>query len=180
MARNMLGSHAKRPQSAAVGRANLAGGSWSWIPSTDACSTRCRTIVGGPARIWPNWWVYHPRLPAALATVPCERLIEREIAIVDPRVARARLTLIVMVTLERERPDLIDGFARAMRDATEVTQCYYVTGAMDYVLMVSVGDMAEYEEFTRRHLFGINVRRFETMAVMGRTKFTTAVALASA
>ena len=106
-------------------------------------------------------------------------IIEREIAIVDPRVARARLTLIVMVTLERERPDLIDGFARAMRDATEVTQCYYVTGAMDYVLMVSVGDMAEYEEFTRRHLFGINVRRFETMAVMGRTKFTTAVALAS-
>ena len=107
-------------------------------------------------------------------------IIEREIAIVDPSVARARLTLIVMVTLERERPDLNDGFARAMRAAAEVTQCYYVTGAMDYVLMVSVGDMAEYEEFTRRHLFGINVRRFETMAVMGRIKFTTAVALASA
>ena len=65
-------------------------------------------------------------------------IIEREIAIVDPRVARARLTLIVMVTLERERPDLIDGFTRAMRAAAEVTQCYYVTGAMDYVLMVSV------------------------------------------
>lgn len=85
-----------------------------------------------------------------------------------------------MVTLERERPDLIDGFARAIREATEVTQCYYVTGGIDYVLIVLVGGMAEYGEFTKRHLFGANVRRFETMGVMGLTKFTTAVALASA
>ena len=44
--------------------------------------------------------------------------------------------------------------------------------------MVNVTDMAAYEEFTRRHLFGGNVRRFETMAVMGRMKFTTAISLA--
>lgn len=33
--------------------------------------------------------------------------------------------------------------------------------------------MADYEAFTRRHLFGTNVRRFETMVVMARTKFAT-------
>ena len=77
--------------------------------------------------------------------------------------------------IERERPDLIDDFARTMRRAPEVTQCYYVTGAVDFVLMVSVPDMAGYREFTSRHLFGSNVRRFETMVVMGRMKFTTAM-----
>ena len=45
--------------------------------------------------------------------------------------------------------------------------------------MVSVSDMAGYEEFTRRHLFGGNVRRFETMAVMRRMKLTTAIPLAA-
>lgn len=58
-------------------------------------------------------------------------VIEREVAILDPRVAGTRLSLIVNVTLERERPDLADGFARAMRQAPEVSQCYYVTGAVD-------------------------------------------------
>ena len=104
--------------------------------------------------------------------------IRAEVAILDPKLAGSQLSLVVMVTLERERPDLIDGFARAMRQAAEVTQCYYVTGAVDFVLMVNVTDMAAYEEFTRRHLFGGNVRRFETMAVMGRMKFTTAIPLA--
>ena len=62
-----------------------------------------------------------------------------------------------------------------MRRAPEVSQCYYVTGAVDFVLMVNVADMAEYQEFTRNHLFGSNVRRFESMVVMGRMKFGTGV-----
>ena len=68
-------------------------------------------------------------------------VIEREVAILDPRIAGTRLSLIVNVTLERERPDLADGFARAMRQAPEVSQCYYVTGAVDFVLLVMVADM---------------------------------------
>jgi Lrp/AsnC family transcriptional regulator, leucine-responsive regulatory protein len=106
--------------------------------------------------------------------------IEREVAILNPKVAGPRLSMVVLVTLEREGPDQLDRFAREMRAAPEVTQCYYVTGAVDFVLMVGVADMAAYEDFTRRHLFGGNVRRFETMAVMGRMKFATAVPLAAA
>ena len=107
-------------------------------------------------------------------------VIEREVAIVDPRFTPTRLGLIVNVTLERERPDLIDDFARSMRRAPEVSQCYYVTGAVDFVLLVSVADMEAYREFTSRHLFGSNVRRFETMVVMGRMKFGTGVPMADA
>src|SRR5262249_46277956 len=107
-------------------------------------------------------------------------VIEREVAIVDPRYAGARLTLIVNVTLQRERHDLIDDFVRAMRRAPEVSQCYYVTGAVDFVLVVVVADMAHYEDFTRRHLFGDNVARFVTMVTMGRMKFATAQPMAHA
>jgi hypothetical protein len=38
--------------------------------------------------------------------------------------------------------------------------------------------MVDYEDFTRRHLFGRNVRRFETMAVMDRVKVGTAIPMA--
>jgi Lrp/AsnC family transcriptional regulator, leucine-responsive regulatory protein len=53
--------------------------------------------------------------------------IEREVAILNPKVAGPRLNMVVLVTLEREGPDQLDRFAREMRSAPEVTQCYYVT-----------------------------------------------------
>jgi Lrp/AsnC family transcriptional regulator, leucine-responsive regulatory protein len=87
--------------------------------------------------------------------------------------------MIVLVTLERESPDVVDGFKRAMRQAPEVMQCYYVTGAADFVLILTADDMADYEDFTRRHLFERNVRRFETMAVMDRVKTGSTIPMAS-
>jgi Lrp/AsnC family leucine-responsive transcriptional regulator len=82
------------------------------------------------------------------------------------------------VTLEREKPATSDEFQRQMRRAPDVTQCYNVTGAIDFVLIVSVADMEAYEDFTRRYLFEKHVRRFETMVVIERVKFETIVPIA--
>ena len=50
-------------------------------------------------------------------------------------------------------------------------QCYYVTGNADFILILSAKDMADYEDFTRRHFFAEeNVARFRTSAVMDRVK----------
>jgi Lrp/AsnC family transcriptional regulator, leucine-responsive regulatory protein len=105
-------------------------------------------------------------------------VIEREIAIVAPELVGRRLTMVVLVTLEREHANIIDEFKRLMQAAPEVMQCYYVTGAADFVLVLTADDMADYEEFTRRYLFERNVRRFETMAVMDRVKMGTAIPMA--
>lgn len=105
-------------------------------------------------------------------------VIEREVAIVAPRFTGPSVSLIVNITLERERGDLIDDFARTMRKAPEVSQCYYVTGTVDFVLVLTVADMEAYRDFTRRHLFGSNVRRFDSMVVMSRMKFGTSVPMA--
>jgi Lrp/AsnC family leucine-responsive transcriptional regulator len=87
-----------------------------------------------------------------------------------------RLTMVVMVTVEREQPQLLDEFKRSMLSTREVSQCYYVTGDADFILIVNVEGMAEYESFTNRFLFeNRNVRRFQTMVVMNRVKFETAV-----
>ena len=102
-----------------------------------------------------------------------EGVIAADVSIIAPEVVGKRMTMIVLVTVEREQPQLLDEFRRSMMQIPEVTQCYYVTGDADFVLIVNVVDMQEYEAFTNRFLFeNRNVRRFQTMLVMNKVKFT--------
>ena len=98
-------------------------------------------------------------------------IIAADVSIVSPEAVGRRLTMIVQVILEREQPDLIDAFKRSMRATPEVMQCYYVTGETDFVLILTVKDMPDYEDFTRRFFFeNPNVMRFNTTMVMDRVK----------
>ena len=58
-----------------------------------------------------------------------------------------------------------------MRACAHVQQCYYVTGAFDFMLVVASADMAAYEAFTRAELLSDdNVQSFTTHVVLGRVK----------
>lgn len=103
-------------------------------------------------------------------------VVEREIAVVSPAAVGRRLTMVVEVSLERERPDIISDFKRSMQATPEVMQCYYVTGEVDFILIVSVDSMSDYETFTNNFLFNNkNIRRFSTHVVMDRVKVGLAV-----
>jgi Lrp/AsnC family leucine-responsive transcriptional regulator len=106
-------------------------------------------------------------------------VIEADVSILAADALGKRLTMIVLVTVEREQPQLLGEFRRSMMQIAEVMQCYYVTGDADFVLVVNVRDMDEYESFTNRFLFeNRNVRRFQTMVVMNKVKFSTKVPVA--
>lgn len=103
-------------------------------------------------------------------------VIEAEVAVVKPRAVGRELTMVVQVALERERADIIDTFKRAMRATPEVMQCFYVTGDTDFILIVTMPSMQDYEQFTNRFFFqNPNVRRFTTMVVMDWVKVGLAV-----
>lgn len=103
-------------------------------------------------------------------------VIEAEIAVVAPETLGRTLMMVVEVSLERERPDLMDAFKRSMQATPEVMLCLYVTGDVDFVLIVTAKSMRDYEDFTRRFFFeNPNVRRFTTLVVMDRVKFGLAV-----
>lgn len=98
-------------------------------------------------------------------------VIKAEVAIVDPAALGQAMTFVVGVELEHERADMLDAFRRAARADPNVQQCYYVTGAADFILIVLARDMADFEAFTRRLLFdNSNIRRFTTSVVMSRDK----------
>lgn len=107
-----------------------------------------------------------------------EKVIESDIAVISPEAVGRTLTMIVEVTLERERPDIMDEFKRSMRQTPEVMQCYYVTGEIDFILIVTARDMRQYEAFTQLFFFdNPNVRRFHTLVVMDRVKVGLSVPL---
>ncbi|WP_116474719.1 Lrp/AsnC family transcriptional regulator [Zobellella maritima] len=100
-----------------------------------------------------------------------QQIISADVSIVNARAIGRNMTLIVQVSLERERVDLIDLFKKETKKREEVQQCYYVTGSADFILVVTAADMEEYEQFTRDMFFdNTNVRSFQTHVVMDPVK----------
>ncbi len=88
------------------------------------------------------------------------------------------MTFLVEVEIERERVDLLDEFRRSIQRLEEVQQCYYVTGASDFVLVVVTKDMDSFEMLSRRVFTeNPNIRRFETKVVVGRVKASMRIPL---
>lgn len=115
-----------------------------------------------------------------LRRLRADKVIRDEVAIVDPAKVGKPLTMIIDVTLERERPDVMTRFKDAMRAHPQVMQCYYVTGDKDFILVVSMHDMAEFEAFqeefcTRNPAIG----RFSTSVVVDPVKVGLAIAVAA-
>ena len=106
-----------------------------------------------------------------LKRLRAEGVIERELAQLDPKALGLPVTCLVSVDLERERGSDLERFRRKVLAAPEVQQCYYVTGATDFVLVVLAESMEAYEGFTRRALLDdANVRSFTTYVALERVK----------
>ena len=110
-----------------------------------------------------------------------EGVIESDVAIVSPKAVGRPVSMIVMVSLERERADIVDRFKRSIRAAREVMLGYYVTGDADFILVVTAQDMESYEAFTRRFFYeNPDIKGFKTMVVMDRVKASFALPIEAA
>ncbi|MEZ5427525.1 MAG: Lrp/AsnC family transcriptional regulator [Pyrinomonadaceae bacterium] len=102
-----------------------------------------------------------------------EKTIEADAAVVSPEAVGKKLLAIVEVKLRKEIPVAsgLEGFKRSMLEAPEVIQCFHVTGATDFILVVAAKDMPDYEDFTRRYFIeNRNVSGFQTSVVISRVK----------
>lgn len=100
-----------------------------------------------------------------------ERVIEGDVSIVSPKAVGRPVTMLVLVSLERERADIIDRFKAEIRSTAEVMIGFYVTGEADFVLVITAKDMEDYEQFTRRFFYkNQDIKGFKTMVVMDRVK----------
>ena len=119
-----------------------------------------------------------PAVQRRIKRLEADGVIVANVAVIDPASVGQAITIVVEVSVESERLDLLDAVKARLASAPEVQQCYYVTGEADFVLVVTVPTMAAYEALTRRlFLDGGNVRRFKTLVVMDRVKVGLGVPL---
>ena len=105
-------------------------------------------------------------------------VIQANIAVLDPAKVGQPITLFVQVAMESERMDLYESAKKSFISAPEVQQCYYVTGEADFMLVVSVRAMSDYEALTRRLFFqNNNVKHFRTFVAMDRVKVGLSIPL---
>lgn len=105
-------------------------------------------------------------------------IIMADVAILSPDKVGHRINVIVEIEIERDQLDIYDRFSRQMNAAPEVSQCYQVTGEIDFVLVVLVPDIQAYEAFARRELASNpNLRKFKSLISLRRDKFKTAIEL---
>lgn len=105
-------------------------------------------------------------------------VIQANVAILDPAKVGQPIILFVQVAMESERTDLYEVAKRSFAAAPEVQQCYYVTGEADFILVVSVRSMGDYESLTRRLFFqNNNVKHFRTFVSMDRVKVGLSIPL---
>lgn len=98
-------------------------------------------------------------------------IIKADVSVIDTEKLKHSVTLIVEVFLERDKIDLIDQAQALFTAAPEVQQCYYVTGESDFVLIIAVSSMKEYEQLTRRIFYNNeNIKHFRTLVSMNTIK----------
>lgn len=105
-------------------------------------------------------------------------IIQADVAIINREKIGHPITLFVEVELETEKIALIDEAKEIFLNTPEVQQCYYVTGNADFILIIIVPSMHEYEKLTRRIFFSNkNMKQFRTLVTLDIVKLGMKVPL---
>lgn len=102
-------------------------------------------------------------------------VITSNVAVVDPVQVGRPITIVVEIMTERTSIDALEAMKKHFA-VPEIQQCYYVTGEADFVLIINVATMQDYQALARR-LFAENpnVKWFKTMVALDRVKVSLEV-----
>lgn len=97
--------------------------------------------------------------------------IQREVAVVRPRTLGWPLSMIVLLTLEREGAHTVDEMIAVLAEVPEVIEAWNVTGDHDIAVRMVAEDMETYDERVRE-LFAADprIRSFKTLVVIREVK----------
>lgn len=105
-------------------------------------------------------------------------IIDKVVALLDPEKFGPSLQIVVEVIMTKDDAQLYQRFEQSVNDVAAVKQCYRVTGDSDFVLIVMVRDMNEYDDFCNDVLYSDdNLLKFRTLVARKRAKFDVSIAL---
>lgn len=103
-------------------------------------------------------------------------VIQSNVAIVDPVKVDRPLIVVAKVKLVSEQRGLVVQNGKKLADCPQIQQIYYITGKFDFLVIMQVRDMDEYEKLTQELFFNDeNIQTFKTSVVMKTYKNTSSV-----
>jgi Lrp/AsnC family transcriptional regulator, leucine-responsive regulatory protein len=98
-------------------------------------------------------------------------VIQRDVAVIDPRKVGSPTFFIVSLHVEREHPQLLTQLRSWLAAQEHIQQAFYVTGETDFVLIVTAPDTETYDALMGRMMSeNPNVRKFTTHVALGVLK----------
>jgi len=105
-------------------------------------------------------------------------VIERHVAVLDPRQVGKPTFFVVSLQVERERPELLAQLRRWLAECEQIQQAFYVTGEADFVLVATAPDTESFDALMLRLVAeNPNVRRFTTNVALSLIKRGLAIAV---
>jgi len=97
---------------------------------------------------------------------------------VDPAACGLDLSLYVFVKLESRHRSNIESFENAVQKMAEVVSCHLITGAHDYLLVMHLSGINDYNRYLREVIADIpGIIGIETSVVIGEVKNSKVLAL---
>jgi Lrp/AsnC family transcriptional regulator len=118
-----------------------------------------------------------------LSQTPCWRriqrleesgIIARRVMLADPDKIGFGLSVFVEIETGDHSAAWLDGFAAAVLDMPEVMEVYRMAGDVDYLLLIAVTSIADYDRFYRQLIATVPLKNVTSRFAMERVKFTTA------
>ena len=104
-------------------------------------------------------------------------VITHRVALIAPERVGIGLLVLVAVEAPEHTPEWMSRFAAAVRSMPEVMDAYRMAGEVDYMLLVAVPDMAEFDAFYKRLIEMVPLKNVTSRFAMERLKHTTAYPL---
>ena len=118
-----------------------------------------------------------------LSQTPCWRRIQKltdsgvitkRVALVDPDALGLGLTVFVEIETGDHSKEWLGKFAEAIKEMPEVMEIYRMAGDVDYMLRITVPNMAAVDTFYQRLISLVPLKNVTSRFAMERVKYTTA------
>ena len=121
-----------------------------------------------------------------LSTTPCWRrvqkleeagIIKKRVAVLDPDKINAGVTVFVSIKTDQHSLAWLEKFRGAVADFPEVVEFYRMSGDVDYLLRVTVPDIAAFDTFYKKLIARIEIAKVSSAFAMEQMKYTTSLPL---
>jgi Lrp/AsnC family transcriptional regulator, leucine-responsive regulatory protein len=105
-------------------------------------------------------------------------VIQKYVALLDPRAMDRRSTVFVEITLAGQADDLLDAFEKAVARVPDVLECHLMAGTADYLLKILARDTDDFARIHRQYLARLpGVAQMHSSFALRTVVQTTAIAL---